>query len=220
MPQKISDGSTKEKLLEAAKKEFMQNGFLKASLRTICKNAGVTTGALYFFFHDKEDLFDSIVKPVIDHATQILAEHFKHEDSLLSGSGPVLMQTLVHEANKKDNAKGDLSTALAIFRYLYSHYDEFILIVQKSQGTKWEGCVNSFVDWNYKHLKSIADSYCKSHGKKKIKPFVLRMVSNSQINCFVNIVLNIPSFKEAEKHLPSVMHYLVGGWCTLFDQNI
>ncbi|MBQ2464886.1 MAG: TetR/AcrR family transcriptional regulator, partial [Treponema sp.] len=67
MPQKISDGSTKEKLLEAAKNEFMQNGFLKASLRTICKNAGVTTGALYFFFHDKEDLFDSIVKPVIDH---------------------------------------------------------------------------------------------------------------------------------------------------------
>lgn len=53
---------TKERLLISAKKEFVEKGYLQASLRNICKNAGVTTGALYFFFQDKEDLFAAVVE--------------------------------------------------------------------------------------------------------------------------------------------------------------
>ncbi len=47
---------TKERLLESALAEFSEKGYMKASLRKICAGAGVTTGALYFFFNDKEDL--------------------------------------------------------------------------------------------------------------------------------------------------------------------
>ena len=43
---------TRKKLQESAMQEFLEKGFMKASLRSICKNAGVTTGALYFFFQD------------------------------------------------------------------------------------------------------------------------------------------------------------------------
>ena len=46
----MSDNETRQKLIDSAKKEFFENGFAKASLRKICTNAGVTTGALYFFF--------------------------------------------------------------------------------------------------------------------------------------------------------------------------
>ena len=48
---------TREKLLEGAMAEFSENGYMKASLRKICADAGVTTGALYFFFKNKNDLF-------------------------------------------------------------------------------------------------------------------------------------------------------------------
>ena len=48
---------TKVRLQQCAVCEFMEKGFLKASLRSICREAGVTTGALYFFFQDKDDLF-------------------------------------------------------------------------------------------------------------------------------------------------------------------
>ena len=43
---------TREKLLASARQEFLEKGYTQASLRSICKNAGVTTGALYFFFQD------------------------------------------------------------------------------------------------------------------------------------------------------------------------
>ncbi len=50
---------TKENLLNVARKEFLEKGYQGASLRTICQKANVTTGALYFFFANKEDLFAS-----------------------------------------------------------------------------------------------------------------------------------------------------------------
>ena len=53
---------TRKKLLICARTEFIQKGYMQASLRSICKNAGVTTGALYFFYKDKEDLFASVVE--------------------------------------------------------------------------------------------------------------------------------------------------------------
>ena len=49
-----NDYEKRKLLIEAAKKEFLEKGYNKASLRNICAKAGMTTGALYFFFDNKE----------------------------------------------------------------------------------------------------------------------------------------------------------------------
>ena len=76
---KIHDSETKKHLIECAKAEFMEKGFAGASLRNICQEAGVTTGALYFFFHDKDDLFCEIVGDFMDRLNAIIKEHYSHE---------------------------------------------------------------------------------------------------------------------------------------------
>ena len=38
-----ADKETREKLIDSARKEFMEKGYNKASLRKICADAGVTT---------------------------------------------------------------------------------------------------------------------------------------------------------------------------------
>ena len=53
--------ATLEKIQEAALGEFLDKGFLGASLRQIVKNAGVTTGAFYGYFSSKEALFNALV---------------------------------------------------------------------------------------------------------------------------------------------------------------
>ena len=50
----VADRSIDPRIMESAKGEFLQKGFLDASLQEICKNAGVTTGALYKRFKGKE----------------------------------------------------------------------------------------------------------------------------------------------------------------------
>ena len=67
------DKETRNNLLQSARKEFTEKGYMKASLRTICKNAGVTTGALYFFFKDKDDLFDAVVGDTVNVIYNMMA---------------------------------------------------------------------------------------------------------------------------------------------------
>ena len=55
------DLSVKKKLVDVAKNEFLINGYEKSSLRKISNAANVTTGAIYFFFKNKEELFKSVV---------------------------------------------------------------------------------------------------------------------------------------------------------------
>ena len=62
-------GTTLENIQKAALAEFLEKGFLGASLRQIVKNAGVTTGAFYGYFSSKEALFASIVEP---HAAALM----------------------------------------------------------------------------------------------------------------------------------------------------
>lgn len=57
-------------ILESARKEFYEKGFEKASLKDICKNAGVTTGAVYKRYKDKEDLFSAVVQDTYNEIKQ------------------------------------------------------------------------------------------------------------------------------------------------------
>ena len=70
------------KILDCGKKHFLKNGFEKASLRDICKDAGVTTGAFYRHFNDKNELFEAIVSPV---ANKIIDNFVKYEKISIDG---------------------------------------------------------------------------------------------------------------------------------------
>ena len=79
------DQQTRQRLLRCAKAEFLSRGFEHASLRRICGAAGVTTGAVYFFFQNKEDLFAQIVQDTAQQLTQLghelASEELEHPDT-------------------------------------------------------------------------------------------------------------------------------------------
>src|SRR6202044_3625075 len=56
---------TRERLLRAASREIYRSGFQSASLDRILVSAGVTKGALYHHFENKEALGYAVVEEVI-----------------------------------------------------------------------------------------------------------------------------------------------------------
>lgn len=77
-----TESAVRSRLLEAGKEEFRDRGFLKASLRAICKKADVTTGALYFFFESKAALFEEIVEETVEDLRQIIGAFTDQEKQL------------------------------------------------------------------------------------------------------------------------------------------
>ena len=61
----VPDRSIDSRLLAAARKEFLKKGYEKSSLASICKAAGVTTGALYKRYEGKEELFSTLVRDTV-----------------------------------------------------------------------------------------------------------------------------------------------------------
>ncbi len=199
---------TKDKLLISAKQEFLEKGYQKASLRNICKNAGVTTGALYFFFQDKEDLFASIVQPSLDRIIAMLSQHTKQE----------LMELQKHPDAREDNMQDDIVASKVILDALYGDYDNILLILTKSQGSRYEHCVDEFVDMLQQSYRILSVEQAKQMGVKPPDDYTLHWVSHIQIDAFVQLILHEKDKKKALEHLDSILRYLLAGWMALFEK--
>jgi AcrR family transcriptional regulator len=55
----------REAILSAGLEEFSQSGFADARLDDVAKRAGVAKGTIYLHFHDKEHLFQEIVRAML-----------------------------------------------------------------------------------------------------------------------------------------------------------
>lgn len=53
----VKDHSLDDKIIHAAEDEFLEHGFVAASMHKIADRAGVTTGALYTRYKNKDALF-------------------------------------------------------------------------------------------------------------------------------------------------------------------
>ena len=60
---------TAGKLIKIARKEFGQKGFKRTSMEQVVRLAGVTRGALYHHFHNKEGLFVSVFEKAMEEIT-------------------------------------------------------------------------------------------------------------------------------------------------------
>jgi AcrR family transcriptional regulator len=64
---KRSAEETKKNILEAARIVFAEHGYAQASMRIIARAAGISVGALYLYFTNKEELYLTFVQEWMKH---------------------------------------------------------------------------------------------------------------------------------------------------------
>lgn len=65
----------RNKILQVAQSQFLKNGYLSTSMRSIASAAGIGVGNIYNYFKDKNGLFYSVVSPVITRFSDMLIKH-------------------------------------------------------------------------------------------------------------------------------------------------
>ena len=214
------DKETRTKLLECAMKEFKEKGYMKASLRNICKDAGVTTGALYFFFKDKEDLFGNLVAEPLKKLEKILVVHFIEE---MAASKQLAGKKLdVSEIAKKQGFDDDYEIAQNVVRFLFENKDAFDLLLTRAQGSSYENIVDHMVDMaemHYSKMYAAMKGYKSSRNLTKEDKFIVHWMSHDQIDIFIHIVTHCKDVKEAEKQLKNMLAYMIGGWMAVINNK-
>ncbi len=190
----------REMLIEAAKKEFLEKGYNKASLRTICSKAGVTTGALYFFFENKAELFAAIVDEPLKGLKKLVATHFKEDSMYMSKLGSLSEIELDH------SDESDM-----FIEYIYDYRDSFILILNSSENTVYENCVDEFVDMIEKSIPMMM-SGMKGYTYDE---YMSHWMAHLTIDAFINVIKHIDDKEDAKRRMRPILNYLVKGWVEL-----
>ncbi|MCR5774943.1 MAG: TetR/AcrR family transcriptional regulator [Lachnospiraceae bacterium] len=200
-----SSRETVEKLLLSAKKEFSEKGYMKASLRSICKGAGVTTGALYFFFKDKDDLFNGVVGEPLQELRTCLEKHMSAELKELDSYTPGM----------KVDLEDDMAAAAEAVKILFKHKEEFEILITKAQGSSMEHVIDDIADVMNKHYTDMfwnMKGYKSGKEMTKEDKFIVHWMSHDQVDIFVHLLTHCRTEKEALKQLRGMFSYIIGGW--------
>ncbi len=129
----VPDASIDPRILESARAHFLKDGFEKTSLKAICDDAGITTGALYKRYAGKEALFTALVQPALDAIDKVVKER---------SSVPV---SLMSDEQLKRAWQMDREDMHWWMDFLYEYRDGFSLLLRCSEGTAWSGFNRDFV---------------------------------------------------------------------------
>ncbi len=199
------DNETREKLIESAKAEFMKKSYNKASLRSICANAGVTTGALYFFFEDKADLFRAIVGKPVEGLFEIMQAHFDEDEDIVAGADP--------DAEIDEYIDDHSEMAQFLIHHIYSNYDAAVLVLTKSQGSEYENIVDRIVNITENKSVEIMDKIARKTGKKKkINRYMLHLVIHIVVDSFVQLITHEPDEEKALANIKKVFKMTTQNW--------
>lgn len=199
---------TKTTILEAAKSEFMEFGYEKASLRHICQRAHTTTGSLYFFFPNKEVLFDTLIHKV---ETTLRA-------TLMQNAGQN-RQILTDEQSLKQVTKVRMRETMGgFFEFLMDHRTESILLFRKSHGSRKETVLLDLVDqYQQAHLPYIESLAANGKLKVPLDAYSLHLYFQAQFGAVIDLVTSELTREEATRQLVFLVEMFWGAWSNLFQ---
>ena len=215
-----NEKETKTRLLKCAMKEFSEKGYMKASLRSICREAGVTTGALYFFFKDKEDLFGSLIEEPLSILEKAIKEHFTDEIAVAKSHGENAYD--IEKLVEAEEMEDDIAVSRVIVGFLFQYREAFDLLLTKAQGSKYENYVDEMIDMvesHYMRLYMTMKGYRSLREMTKEDKFIVHWMSSDQISVFIHIFTHCKDVKEAEKQMKRMIAYIVGGWFAVIRMN-
>jgi len=190
---------TKTKILESAKKEFLEKGFTAASLRTIAANAGLTTGAMYRHFKDKDALFCALVDDAIDFTNEMInhAGRQNHEN----------IETLQKHADE------EMENMNTFIEYIYSNFDAFVLLFTKSAGSTHENFLEQISDdFTEKCMETVEWSVEKFSITKKIDKMSIHVLATSIVRAYSEIIFHNMEKEEAFTFMNNIQEFFHFGF--------
>ena len=189
----------RERLIACAKREFLEKGFAKASLRNISKEAGLTTGAVYFFCKDKNGLFGAVVEEPLQRIAAAISQHFAED--------------LEEDLTQFRHTEGDHDAfAELMIDLLYADRDAMMILLQKATGSAYEDIVDRFIGMVEQHGLALANHFSAAVPGKRVNPYMLHWLSHVQVNAFVHLLTHEPDPAAARKAIKPVMDVLIESW--------
>ena len=199
---------TKQKIQAAALAEFLDKGFLGASLRQIVKNAGVTTGAFYGYFSSKEALFASIVEP---HAAALMGRFMEAQTSFAE-----LPET------EQPGHMGQESADYVhwMVDYICQNHEPVKLLLTKAEGTSYEHFVHNMVEVEVEYTLRYMEVLRRlGQNVPELNRSLCHIIASGMFNGLFEIVVHDMPREQAMRDVDQFRAFYTSGWLALMQNG-
>lgn len=192
----MSNSRTKHQLILAAGQIFYQYGFKKTTMDDIAFAAGKGKSSLYYYFKNKEEVFEAVV----DYEAELLKDEIISSTKELKNAVDQL-RLYIQIRMKRFVSRGNLYTALT---------DDFLMTFNFIEKIR-----NKHQEWELNMLHQIISSGIKS---KEFKPVDIEFISNALLIAMIGfekpLLQKTESEKEFEHKINEVLNMMFYGICT------
>ena len=175
MPQILKD-EVKNRIVEAAKREFMENTYERTSMRNIANRSSITVGNLYRYFASKEELNQFIVRPALEKLQELVLKISHNQVDILNMENISLTSSQMREMLD--------SLADGVVDIYSKHRIEMNILMMRTNINKY------LVDW---FTEAIASIIANNFGIDKDLPSIKllgRVYAESIFSGFITMLRN------------------------------
>ena len=187
--------------------EFLDKGFLGASLRQIVKNAGVTTGAFYGYFSSKEALFASIVEP---HAAALMGRFMEAQTSFSELPEQEQPEHMGLESSQCVNWMVD---------YICAHREPVKLLLCCAEGTSYEHFVHNMVEAEEEYTQRYMEVLRRlGRDIPVLDKSLCHIIASGMFNGIFEIVVHDMPRDQAMRDVDQLRAFYTAGWSKLMGE--
>lgn len=195
-----------EKLLEAAKAEFLCKGYEDASLREIAKAAETSTNSIYVRFQDKASFFFAIVTPAMERLNSIFESALSEfESEHLTADFEEMQQ---YSANRLND----------LVDILYDDYDTYKLLACCGPKNMFSDWVNSLAELESEYtLRYIKATEGDQISSGRLMPELLHMLSSAYWSGVLEVLYHDMPRETARDYVAEVELFFANGYRSIFN---
>ena len=190
------------RVMAAARDEFLEFGFEKASMRRVGERCGLTAAGLYRHCRDKADLFDLLVGPAIGQLNAWMEDHLARYLTAVREDGTLQWQDSWIDMMRE---------------VVYPHVEDYHLLLTCSSGTKYESFLHDLTqaaqERTLQYLPILRE---KGLAVREISPRELHLLYSAYVTALFEPVIHRYSLDESMRCLETIEAFFLPGWKTLF----
>jgi len=176
----------RKSLVEEALKEFKELGYKNTSIRSISRNSNTSVGNFYKYFHSKDDLYQKLIGSVYDKLMNYINQFNQVEINEKANE-------IFYELMEK---------IMEIFK---GSSTEITILLNKSEGSKYENCKKTFVDF-ITRIVSVKMKYELSLEGKRLKDnFIIYLMAYNLVESISIIVREKEDGNEVRKLILNII---------------
>lgn len=195
------DHSLDDGIIQAAYSEFLAYGFQKASLHKIAEKAGVTTGAIYTRYKNKDALFASLLQDFFETMQVLFAPIAEEYEKAKCSAQP---DDILRAINAEEQV---------YFQLLTEHCNDCTLFFCRSDGSSMETVLHKLMD---QKAEQTVEFFSHIYGKAP-NADAIRLLMGSQFWYFRQLLDQHMEEGRMLTCLQAVLDFTNAGWRQLCD---